>query len=163
MLFAGTLLMLHKFASIRIKSTDKSNLAVLLLVLVPVFIDFTFRRLSHTSLLCLCIIGTYYCIQQLMHNKSHMNYVLLGLLVGIGILSKYNYVFFLITLFLVSIWDKELRVAIWDFKIMLSIIIAAICISPHVYWLIGPSGYQSFLAESVQTKIMGDEVVTNFL
>lgn len=162
LLFAGTLFVLHRFALVRIKDLDKSKLAVLIVVLVPVFIDFTFRRLSHTSLLCLCIIATYYCIQQLVRNKSYLNYVLLGLLVGIGILSKYNYIFFLITLFLVSIWDKKLRVAIWNLKIIISIVIASICVFPHVYWLIGPSGYQSFLTESVQTKVMGNEVIEGF-
>ena len=162
LLFAGILWVLYKFSSLRIKEMDKSKLAVLVLVLVPVFIDFTFRRLSHTSLLCLCIIGAYYCIQQLMYHKSYLNYVLFGLLVGVGILSKYNYIFFLMTLFLVSIWDKELRAVIWNFKIMISVGIAGVLVLPHMYWLLGPFGYRSFLAESIQAKVMGDEVHTGF-
>ena len=45
-LFAGTLLLLYRFSGLRIKEADTSKLAVLALVLIPVYIDFTFRRLS---------------------------------------------------------------------------------------------------------------------
>ncbi|TLP81628.1 ArnT family glycosyltransferase [Maribacter sp. ACAM166] len=162
LLFGGTLLFLYRFAKLRIKDGDKSKLTVLVLVLVPVFIDFTFRRLSHTSLLCFCIVGTYYCIQLLIHTKSILNYLLLGVFVSIGILSKYNYMFFLLTFFLVSIWDKELQSTIWNFKILITISISLLCVLPHGYWLLGPSGYLLFLEESIRTKIGTDEVYKGF-
>lgn len=162
LLFAGTLGILYKFAIARIKEVNKAKLTVLILVLVPVFIDFTFRRLSHTSMLCLCIVASYYCIQKLVHHKTYLNYTLLGIFIGVGILSKYNYVFFLSSLFLVSFWDKELRASIWNVKIVISSVIALICVFAHVYWLVGPSGYQSFLSESIQNKVMGVEPNNGF-
>lgn len=162
LLFGSTLLMLHRFAAMRIKNSDTSKLTVLVLVLVPVFIDFTFRRLSHTSLLCLLIVGTYYCVQLLLQSKSILNYALLGFVIGAGLLSKYNYLFFLLPLILVSIWDKNLRYAIWNFKILISVSISILCILPHAYWLLGPDGYQFFLKDSVTVKLGGERVASHF-
>lgn len=161
-LFAGILLFLYRFSVMRIKDVDKSKLAILLLVLIPVFIDFTFRRLSHTSLLCFSIIGTYYCIQLMIRKKSFLNYLLFGAFVGVGLLSKYNYIFFLISFILVSVWDKELRCAVCNPKILVSILVSLLLIAPHSYWLIGPEGFESFLQESVKEKVGNDKGLHGF-
>lgn len=152
-LFASTLLLLYRFSKERIKDIDKANLSVLILVLVPVYIDFTFRRLSHTSLLCLCIVASYYCIQLLLQRKSLFNYLLFGVVVSIGIMSKYNYAFFLVTFALVSLWDKEMRNVLLNKKMLISILLTIVIVSPHLYWLLGPDGFQSFLESSIQEKI----------
>ncbi|APQ16367.1 glycosyltransferase family 39 protein [Maribacter hydrothermalis] len=162
LLFAGTLLLLYQFSVLRIKDTDKSKLVVLLLVLVPVFIDFTFRRLSHTSLLCLCVVASYYSIQLLKARKSISNYLLLGFLVGVGILSKYNYVFFLVTFALVTLWDKEMRAIVFNPKILVSILFSVLLVAPHIYWLLGPDEFQTFLASSVEEKIGIEEADFGF-
>lgn len=153
LLFAGILLGLYQFAQLRIKEVEKSILAVLLLVLVPVFIDFTFRRLSHTSLLCLSVVATYYCIQVLVFRKSILNYLLLGLAVGVGIMSKYNYAFFLVAFGLVSLWDKELGAIVFNPKILVSVFVSVLLVAPHAYWLLGPDGFQSYLESSLEEKI----------
>jgi 4-amino-4-deoxy-L-arabinose transferase-like glycosyltransferase len=156
-LFAGTLMLLYRFSALRIKDEDKRKLAVLVLVLVPVYIDFTFRRLSHTSLLCFFIIGTYFCLQRLLNHQSLGNYLLFGVFVGMGLLSKYNYAFFLLSFGLVVVWDKKLRGIFWNPKILISILISLLLVGPHVYWLLGPEGFQSFLNDSVQEKIGNNE------
>ncbi|MBQ4914460.1 glycosyltransferase family 39 protein [Maribacter sp. MMG018] len=161
-LFAGILLALYQFAQLRIKEVEKSKLAVLLLVLVPVFIDFTFRRLSHTSLLCLSVIASYYCVQLLVSRKSILNYLLLGLVVGVGIMSKYNYVFFLLTFALVSLWDKELRAIVFNPKILVSVLVSVLLVAPHAYWLLGPDGFQYYLESSLEEKIGTEEVGSGF-
>jgi len=153
LLFASTLLLLYRFSKERINDIDKTSLSVLILVFVPVYIDFTFRRLSHTSLLCLCIVASYYCIQLLIRRKSVFNYLLFGLMVGIGIMSKYNYAFFLVTFALVSLWDKEMRSVLLNVRMLIAVLLSLVMISPHMYWLFGPDGFQSFLESSIQEKI----------
>tara|TARA_R110000765_G_scaffold78636_2_gene154734 strand:+ start:10323 stop:11696 length:1374 start_codon:yes stop_codon:yes gene_type:complete len=153
LLFASTLLLMYRFSKFRIQNENQSKLAVLALALVPVFIDFTFRRLSHTSLLCLCIVASYYSLQLLVERKSVLNYLFLGLIVGVGLLSKYNYAFFLVTFALVALWDKELRAIVFNTKILVSIFVSVLLIAPHVYWLLGPDEFQTFLTSSVEEKI----------
>lgn len=162
LLFAGTLTLLFRFSRHRIDDKNNSKLAVLALVLVPVYIDFTFRRLSHTSLLCFFVIASYYCIQLLAQRKSIFNYVLFGLIIGVGLLSKYNYVFFLLSFCLVSIWDRELRTIVLNPKALLSLAVTILLVTPHAYWLLGPGGFQYFLETSVQEKIGVEEVRDQF-
>ncbi|WP_405395963.1 ArnT family glycosyltransferase [Maribacter sp. Asnod2-G09] len=162
LLFAGTLLMLYRFSRLRIKDANASKLVVLALVLLPVFIDFTFRRLSHTSLLCLCVVASYFSIQLLIARKSISNYLLLGLVVGVGMMSKYNYAFFLLTFGLVALWDKELRAIVFNPKILLSVSVSVLLVVPHVYWLLGPDEFQTFLAQSVEEKIGIEEADSGF-
>lgn len=152
LLFAGTLVALYKFAATRLRNYDRAKLAVLVLVLVPVFIDFTFRRLSHTSLLCFAIVGTYLAIENVLLKKEIKGYLFLGVCLGIGLMSKYNYLFFAAPFFLVSFWDRDLRKAIWTPKLILSIFMMALLISPHLFWLLSVREYQNLLAESVQEK-----------
>ncbi len=152
LLFAGTLVALYKFAATRLRNYDRAKLAVLVLVLVPVFIDFTFRRLSHTSLLCFAIVGTYLAIENVLLKKELKGYLFLGVCLGIGLMSKYNYLFLAIPFFLVSFWDRDLRHAIWTPKLILSVFVMALLISPHLFWLLSVQEHQAFLAESVQVK-----------
>ncbi|WP_299800870.1 glycosyltransferase family 39 protein [uncultured Maribacter sp.] len=161
-LFAGTLLMLYRYSKLRIKDVDTSKLAILALVFIPVYIDFTFRRLSHTSLLCLSVVASYYCIQLLMQRKSILNYLLLGFVVGVGLLSKYNYAFFLVTFALGSLWDKDLRAIVFNPKMLFTILFSCLLVAPHAYWLLGPDGFQTFLASSIEEKIGIEEVESGF-
>ncbi|WP_299324628.1 glycosyltransferase family 39 protein [uncultured Maribacter sp.] len=161
-LFAGTLLMLYRYSKLRIKDVETSKLAILALVFIPVYIDFTFRRLSHTSLLCLSVVASYYCIQLLMQRKSILNYLLLGFVVGVGLLSKYNYAFFLVTFALGSLWDKDLRAIVFSPKMLFTILLSCLLVAPHTYWLLGPDGFQSFLASSIEEKIGIEEVESGF-
>ncbi|MGO4919759.1 ArnT family glycosyltransferase [Maribacter spongiicola] len=162
LLFAGTLLMLHRFSKTRIKDADISKLAVLALVLVPVYIDFAFRRLSHTSLLCLCVVTSYYAIQLLVQRKSILNFLFLGFVVGVGMMAKYNYAFFLVTFAVVALWDEELRAIFLNPKILLSVLVSVLLIGRHAYWLLGPDEFQSFLASSIEEKIGAEEAESGF-
>lgn len=151
-IFASVLVSLWYFGRIMLLSKKKSEIAVFTLVLVPVFIDFTFRRLSHTSLLCLVILLSFIVIQRLLQDKTWINYALLGFVVGIGVLSKYNYVLFLLAFGLSLFFDIGLRQIVFNKKMLLSIVLAGLLLAPHAYWLLGPDGYLTELRESIALK-----------
>jgi 4-amino-4-deoxy-L-arabinose transferase-like glycosyltransferase len=151
-IFASILVSLAHFGKIMRLNEKKSELAVFTLVLVPVFIDFTFRRLSHTSLLCLVILLSFIVIQRLLQDKTWINYALLGFVVGIGVLSKYNYVLFLVAFGLVLFFDNGLRQIFFNKKMLLSIVLAGLLLAPHAYWLLGPDGYFTELRDSIALK-----------
>ncbi|WP_394970737.1 glycosyltransferase family 39 protein [uncultured Croceitalea sp.] len=152
-IFATILLMLFALAKKLALNRIKAELSVLSLVLVPVFIDFTFRRLSHTTLLCLVILSTYLIIQNLINKKTIWNYMLFGAIIGIGILSKYNYVLFLGAFFLAAFLDLSIRKIILHPLIMVTLIVSALVVMPHFYWLLGPQGYLETLEQSVALKL----------
>lgn len=151
-LFSSVLGVLCYFGRRMRLNKKQSELAVFSLVLLPVFIDFMFRRLSHTSLLCLLILVSFIVIQRLLQDKTYINYMFLGLVVGIGILSKYNYVLFLAAFGIVLFFDKGLRQVVLNKKILFSVCIASLLLAPHVYWLLGPDGFLMELRESIALK-----------
>ncbi|PWK23963.1 ArnT family glycosyltransferase [Maribacter polysiphoniae] len=152
LIFASILFLLWQFARKMIKDGKKAELAIMGLVLVPVFIDFTFRRLSHTSLLCASIIASYLIVQRLIYQKTWGNYVLFGLVVGFGAMSKYNYVFFMAALGLTLFFDASIRRIIFNKKMVVTLLVVAVLLMPHWYWLFGPEGFLTELRESIRLK-----------
>lgn len=152
LLFGGILLLLYQFGKKMHKDRQKAELTVFMLVLIPVFIDFTFRRLSHTSLLCFSILATYFLLERLLVKKSVGNYILFGVCIAFGLLSKYNYVLFLSAFGIVGLLDGELRKVVFNGKIFVSILLAMVLVAPHFYWLFGPDEHWSMVRESIQDK-----------
>ncbi|MFS4467641.1 glycosyltransferase family 39 protein [Maribacter sp. 2210JD10-5] len=153
LIFSSILIALHRLAKHTLSNSAKAELSVLCFALVPVFMDFTFRRLSHTSLLCLLIVSSFLIIQRLTVKKSILNYSVLGLLIGLGMLSKYNYVLFLGALMLSVLFDRNLRQLIVHRYFVVTMLLAALLVAPHFYWLLGPEGYLEILKESVVLKV----------
>ncbi|MDE3741353.1 ArnT family glycosyltransferase [Maribacter polysaccharolyticus] len=151
-IFASILLLMWRFAHKMIKDTNKVELAILGLVLLPVFIDFTFRRLSHTSLLCAAVLASYLILERLMHRRTWGNYALFGLVVGIGLLSKYNYAFFLAALGLTMFFDAPVQKVVCHKKIFLTVLLVVAVSFPHFHWLLGPEGYLTELQQSIAEK-----------
>ena len=151
-IFSAILLLFHQFAKQLYTNRAKALSVVLALVLIPTFIDFTFRRLSHTALLCLIVVATYYCIQKLIKNKSSLNYMLLGLAIGVGVLTKYNYALVLAALGAVLVFDDELRKVFFNIRILWVLLVTGILLTPHLLWLFGYAGFVEELQTSVATK-----------
>ena len=152
LIFSASLLVLYQFSMEIIKDKSKAVLVVFSLVLIPTFIDFTFRRLSHTSLLILAILTTYFIVNRIRQNKSILNYCLLGVVISVGILTKYNYVFMLGTLFLGLFFDKKLRKIVFNWRIVISLSVVGITITPHLLWLLNHNGYVIELNNSIHMK-----------
>ncbi|MEM7485442.1 MAG: glycosyltransferase family 39 protein [Bacteroidota bacterium] len=150
--FAATLLALYEFGRKVLKDRFKAQLVVLSSALIPVFIDFTFRRLSHTLLLCLVILLTFNVIARLIEKKSSRDYILLGICFGVGMLSKYNYAFFLLAVIATSFFDLAIKRILWNKKILISYSIAFILFLPHLYWYTTTS-YLGSVKESVYEKL----------
>ena len=155
-IFAGILFLYHRFAWQILNDKKKAALTMFLTALIPVFIDFTFRRLSHTALLCLLVILTYFMVHRLMFKKGFLNYLALGAIVGAGILTKYNYLLALAALFLTLFFDRDIRKIVFHRNFLVSTVVAMLMITPHVLWLLGDQGYITELKSSLATKTLGN-------
>ncbi len=56
---------------------------------------------------------------------------------GLGMLSKYNYFFLILTLFLASISFKEGRTVTFNKKTVITILLCILILLPHIFWLKG--------------------------
>jgi 4-amino-4-deoxy-L-arabinose transferase-like glycosyltransferase len=94
------------------------------------------RDLTHTVLLTTIACWTLWCYFGMLRNPSTWRYALFGLLIGLGMLSKYNYSIFIGGLACASPIVREHRLIIWNRKIWLAGVIALLCFLPHGLWLV---------------------------
>jgi len=153
-LYAATLVGLFFLGKKILNNDHKAQLVVLSTALVPVFADFAFRRLSHTLLLCFVIVLSCLALACLKKRKSLGNYIFLGVCLGIGMLSKYNYVLFVAAISIAALSSKDLREIVLDIKIFIPIIIGLLLFLPHLYWIFSDDHLQK-IQESVSMKMNG--------
>ena len=90
---------------------------------------------SHSVLVATLYAATLYSIFNLEKNNHVRGYIGLGIAIGFGILSKYAFVFFLIALLAASLFDSKLRSRLLNSKILITLLTAAIIVTPHLMWL----------------------------
>ena len=79
---------------------------------------------------------TFYIFYKLMQKPKYLWYFLLGVCMGLGVLTKYNYVLFVIGWFGGILLVKETRSLVFDRKIFLTLIGATLITMPHVLWFL---------------------------
>ncbi len=156
LLFGSTIVSLYFFGKQYLKSNDKATLSVVLLALLPVFIDFTFRRLSHTTLLCFAVLLSFIVVQRLTLIKTSFNYLLLGFVISLGILTKYNYFLMLAAFLLVIPFNVTLKEIVFNKRIIITIGVIVILIFPHFYDLLSNTYFVEELHKSVAYKTNSD-------
>jgi 4-amino-4-deoxy-L-arabinose transferase-like glycosyltransferase len=122
-------------------------LTVLGLALLPQFVWESQRDLTHSLLASVCAMWTLAVVLGLRANADRSGYVALGVCVGLGMLAKYNYAFFLAALLLTSASFTETRRALFNPPILLSAGIATLLVMPHALWVV--SHHHQAVASSV--------------
>src|SRR5690606_23502399 len=153
-LFASTLWALYALAKKLLKDLLKAQWAVLSSALLPVFVDFAFRRLSHTLLLCLVVLLTALALARLIERKSLGNYIGLGLCLGIGMLTKYNFALFGFALAISGLFPGELRKVLLNPKILLALVLGLLLFTPHGVWLLSHGNLDS-IGQHLSLKMGG--------
>ena len=153
--FAATILVFYSFAKKYLK-LEVAQWAVFSLMLIPVFIDFNFRRLSHTNLMCLWVMVTLWAIAHLREKKHWRYYFLLGLCVGLGLLTKYNFLLFVLSLLVLPFIDKDTRGLVLNPRIGITIGLALVLTFPHFYWLMSKAVHVESLQASIAEKARVD-------
>ena len=106
------------------------------LLLFPTYAYEFNRDLSHSILVTAMASLTCYLFIRLLRRERTIDYLLFGTSIGLGLLSKYNFAFFLSALTLAAASLSEGRRALSDKRIVLSLAACFIVISPHIVWLI---------------------------
>ena len=109
---------------------------------------------SHTVLMAAFLAATLYTVLKIDPKKGIGSYILLGILMGLGLLSKYNFALFLIPLLIAVFLTKSFRGKIFTPKIVLSVIIAAAIMTPHGLWLL--ANPESIKATPEYIDVAGD-------
>lgn len=94
------------------------------------------RDLTHTiSVLfaaCMFVFFFFRAVQR----PSALDYALAGVALGIGILSKYNFVLLPLAAVLALLPDRQLRARLFDPRVLLALLVAALIVAPHALWFL---------------------------
>lgn len=94
-----------------------------------------YRYTIHTALASMFCALSMLIFIRIFKYKLLRDYALLGLCFGLGLLSKYNFLFFIVVLVLACLSSKTSRSILLNSKANLSILIMLLVFAPHFYWL----------------------------
>lgn len=139
-LFKNTLLFLtystFYFSARQIlKDNRAAILATVSLLLIPQIAWESQRDMTHTTLVLFAASATLLQTLRTIKSKSIINYCLLGLLVGIGILAKANYALFLAVLALALITLPEGRKLLLSKRMFFSLFVAFAVSGSYLLWV----------------------------
>lgn len=125
----------YKLAKQIFKSRQTAYLCLLSqLLFVTYSYDFT-RDLSHTILVTVFSVMSLLVYLKLWAKQSTLNYINLGLVFGLGFMSKYNFLFIALALLVASFTHRHAFKILFDFKTLISFLTCALVGSPHLYYL----------------------------
>lgn len=108
---------------------------------------------SHSILMMTLCVATFAALLRLDERGDTGSYVLLGLVTGLGLMSKYGFLFFMLALIAGALTEDGLRKRLRDWRSLLALGLAAAVVLPHAAWALNwiadnPAG----LAERVDEK-----------
>jgi len=143
-IFKNTLLFLTYlfiYKSTKLITNDKtlSLIAMASLILLPQISWESQRALTHSVLLTTTSSAIAYLLLKIKYSieKIHIGYYfLLGLLISVGMLSKYSFTIFIFAMFVASLFDEKLRKFIFKKEITITLLIIVTLFLPHLLWII---------------------------
>lgn len=124
--------------------------AMLSLFFIPQIVWESQRDLTHSVIVTTLTAVTIFCWIRLKNNQSIANYVLIGLCCGLGLLGKYNFGIFLLSLLAASFTIAEYRAMLVRRRISIAVATMLAVIAPHVIW--AATHLQLLLASSRKFK-----------
>ena len=115
---------------------------------------------SNTVLLAALCAATLYAVLRLERGNTIAGQAALGLAVGLGLLSKYNYVLFLAPMAVACAVHPGLRARLFSAKGLVALAVAAVVAGPHYYWALTSAGGFAAVADVAPPDIHGGGYLT---
>jgi 4-amino-4-deoxy-L-arabinose transferase-like glycosyltransferase len=106
-----------------------------MLLIVPLGWEALIDR-THSTLATALGAGALWTYYSLLQRPGKARMALLGALLGLGMLSKYNFVIFIIGLAAASLAVPEHRKRIWKPELWVAVAAGAVCVLPHAIWFL---------------------------
>ena len=147
------------YQAARMSLDQERKLDMALVALSPLLIFFvawnSIFSYSHGLLNALFVILTYIATIKAFEDGRLRWYLVLGLVVGCGVLTKYSYVLFVLGLLGASLTLPNLRGRLLSFRMLAALAISGLVIAPHAWWLLGSVEHVEY---AVNSKLqIGDE------
>lgn len=123
-------------AALRAMPARLALLASASMLLIPHIGWESHRDLTHSVLVTTLAAATILVVLRLVERPCASRYLLLGLVAGLGILSKYSYAMFLAALVLALLASAKGRHIARNPWILASVLVAMVVVAPHAWWLL---------------------------
>ena len=135
-------------------SRTLAALSALSLTLMAPFAWTVHTALTHTLLLAALNLATLWAALRLTSHRRLVDYLIFGVMIALGFLAKYSFALFFIPLIAAMCTQAELRRALLDKRILLSIGVALTLFAPHGLWMLDERfDFLRFLAEKQRSEI----------
>jgi len=91
---------------------------------------------THTMPLICAVAASMWSFMRLAERGTTADYILFGLVAGLGLISKYSFAGFLFVLLASALLQPALRARLLDWRMVLAVAAGAVVTAPIVYWLI---------------------------
>ena len=115
---------------------NTKNLVFYSFFLLPSFFWHMHQAFTHTIILGLSIAMTTFYLVSLEENKKKSNYFYLGISIGLGLMSKYSFILFLIPMFIASLINSNFRKVFLSKNFFITLLLVLFISGPHYFWLI---------------------------
>jgi 4-amino-4-deoxy-L-arabinose transferase-like glycosyltransferase len=112
-------------------------MAMLSLLTLPQLSYMPQQDLTHTVAVLMATALFLYGLFRILVRSDWQGYVILGLAIGIGTISKYNFVLLPASAIIAVFCDREWRARLFDPRVLMTAIISLIIVLPHALWLLG--------------------------
>ena len=130
-----TYLFVFLAAQILLKNNRSAILATISMLLIPQIGWESQRDMTHTLLVVCAASATLWQGLRLLKNTGWVQYAILGIILSVGVLAKTNFLIFALIFALTLATFQEGRRVVFCRKILLSLAIAFILVSPYLTWV----------------------------
>ncbi|BHH85275.1 ArnT family glycosyltransferase [Desulforhopalus sp. 52FAK] len=122
-------------SKIILKNSTAAILATCSLLLIPQIGWESQRDMTHTTLVVCAAAAALYQFLKLIDKQSCINYLLLGLFLGVGFMAKANFALFLIIILLTLVSFDEGRKVVFNWKMLLALGVIVALAGNYFYWM----------------------------
>lgn len=133
------LLLVYVFFGLAAREIDRRPgfvaMAVLSLLTLPQVSYMPQQDLTHTVAILMATSLFFYGLLRMLRRADCPAYVILGLAIGIGTISKYNFALLPAAAVIAIFCDRQWRPRLFDPRVLLTALVGLIIILPHALWL----------------------------
>jgi hypothetical protein len=124
-------------AAARLVCPDRRTalLATYSVLLIPSLSWHALAYLTHTNLALALCGGTLYAFLRILRDGRTLDYLLFGAAAGLGLITKYTFVWFPVALIAAGLTLREGRRRVLDWRTALAAVVCLAIVAPHLVWL----------------------------
>ncbi|MBB3286939.1 MULTISPECIES: glycosyltransferase family 39 protein [unclassified Rhizobium] len=126
----------HQLARLLLEDKRLAAVATLSLLTIPQMFWQAQRDLTHTVGTLLAVTAFIYFVVKTIRKPTFTSYAMMGLWAGLGMLTKYNFVLIIASVFVAVVFHPQGRSRLLDKRFVMTLALAILVFLPHAVWML---------------------------